>query len=145
MVVISKHSLYLLFILFIYFVVAKNTKFHTFKQTFFDTKLNEMVANPEKFQLIFFGIKEDQELSIEINGDVIKISDTVKLLGVTIDSKLRSNEHVKTICQKTNNKFKASSRVVRYLEPQKATLLYNSFILTNYNYCPLIWTLCGKR
>ena len=61
-------------------------------------KLNEMVANQEKFQLVFFGIKEDQELSIEINGDVIKMSDTVKLLGVTIDSKLRFNEHAKIIC-----------------------------------------------
>ena len=39
-------------------------------------KLNEMVANPGKFQLIF-----------------IKISDTVKLLSVIIDSKLRFNEH----------------------------------------------------
>ena len=27
-------------------------------------KLNELVANPEKFKLIFFGIKEDHELSI---------------------------------------------------------------------------------
>ena len=107
-------------------------------------KLNEMVANPEKFQLIYFGLKEDHDLSIEINGDLIKMSDTVKLFGVTIDSKLRFNEHVKIICQKTNTKVKAFSRVVRYLEPQKASLLYNSFILTNFNYCPLIWMFCGK-
>ena len=76
-------------------------------------KLNEMVANLLKFQLISFGIKEDHELSIEINGDVIKMSDTVKILGVTIDSKLRFNEHVKIICQKTNTKDKAFSSVVR--------------------------------
>ena len=107
-------------------------------------KLNKMVANPGKFQLIFFGIKEDHDLSIEINGDVIKMSDAVKLLGVTIDSKLRFNEHVKSICQKTNNKIKAFSRVLRYLEPQKASLLYNSFILTNFNYCPPIIMFCGK-
>ena len=74
-------------------------------------KLNEMVASPEKFQLIFFGIKEGHELSIEINGDVIKMSDTVKLLGITIDSKLRFNEHVKTICQETINKVKAFPRL----------------------------------
>ena len=54
------------------------------------------------------------------------------------------SEHVKTICQKTNNKVKGFSRVVRYLEPQKANLLYNSFILTNFNYCPLIWMFCGQ-
>ena len=40
---------------------------------------NEMVANPEKFQLIFFGLKEDHELSIEINGDDTKMFNTVKL------------------------------------------------------------------
>ena len=28
--------------------------------------LNEMVANPEKFQLIYFGLKENHELSIEM-------------------------------------------------------------------------------
>ena len=49
-------------------------------------KLNGMVANQEKFQLIFFGIKEDHGLSIEINGDVMKMSDTVKLVGVIIHS-----------------------------------------------------------
>ena len=70
-----------------------------------------MVANPEKFQLIFFGLKANHELSIEINGDVIKMSDTVKLLGVIIDSKLRFNEHVKIICQKTNKKVKAFQRL----------------------------------
>ena len=78
-------------------------------------KLNEMVANPEKFPLIFLGIKEDHELSIEINGDVIKMSDTVKLLGVIIGSKLRFNEHVKIICQKTNSKVKAFSRGCKVL------------------------------
>ena len=33
-------------------------------------KQHEMVANPEKFQLIFLGLKEDHGLSIESNGDV---------------------------------------------------------------------------
>ena len=72
------------------------------------------------------------------------MSDTAKLLGVIIDSKLRFNEHVKIICQKANNKVKAFSRVIRYLEPQKASLLFNLFIQTNFNYCPLIWMFCGK-
>ena len=49
--------------------------------------LNEV----EKFQLIFFVFEQDHELNIEINGNVIKISDTVKLLGVTIDSELKCN------------------------------------------------------
>ena len=31
----------------------------------------------------------------------------------------------------------------KYLEAQKASLLYSSFILTKFNYCPLIWMFCG--
>ena len=54
------------------------------------------------------------------------------------------SEHVKSICQETNNKVKAFSSVVRDLELQKASLLYNSFILTTFNYCPLTWMFCGK-
>ena len=45
------------------------------------------------------------------------------------------------------NKVKAFSRIARNLDYQKASLLYNSFIvfiLTNFNYCPLIWMFCGK-
>ena len=101
-------------------------------------KLKEIGANTETFQLIFFGLKEDHDLCIEINSDTINMSDKLKLLGVTIDSKLRFNEHIKAICQKTSKKFKAFSTIARELEPQKASLLYNSVILTNFNYCPLI-------
>ena len=35
-------------------------------------KRNEMVANPDKFQLIFFGLKENHDLCIDIRGNVIK-------------------------------------------------------------------------
>ena len=87
---------------------------------------------------------EDHDLCIDIRGNVIKMSETVKLLGVTIDSKLSFNGYVKTICQKTKNKHKAFSRIAKNLDYQKASLLYNSFILTNFNYCPLIWIFCGK-
>ncbi len=107
-------------------------------------KRNEMVANPETFQLIFFGLKEENELCIDIQGNIIKMSDTVKLLGVTIDSKLNFNGHINTICQKAKNKVRAFSRVARNLDSQKASLLYNSFIMTNFNYCPLIWMFSGK-
>jgi len=47
-----------------------------------------MVANPSKLQVIFLGLKKNQNLNLEINGDVIANSKEVKLLGVTIDSQL---------------------------------------------------------
>ena len=70
-------------------------------------KRNEMVAYPDKFQLSFFGLKEDQDLCIDIRCNVIKMSETVKLLGVSIDSKLNFDRNIKTICYKTKNKVQA--------------------------------------
>jgi len=43
-----------------------------------------MVANSIKFQVIFLDLKKNQNLPLEINGDVIASSEEVKLLGVTI-------------------------------------------------------------
>ena len=55
---------------------------------------NEMVANLEKFQLMFIGLKDDIKLCIDLNGIVVQMTDIVKLLGVTIDSMLNFYQHV---------------------------------------------------
>ena len=106
---------------------------------------NRMVANPGKFQVMFLGLNINQKLCIEIDDLVIKPTNSVKLLGITIDSKLKFTDHVKSICTKANKKVGAFSRVVKYLDGQKAKLLYNAFIMSTFNYCPLIWMFCGKR
>ena len=105
---------------------------------------NNMVANPDKFQMMFIGLKESKRYCHDINGNIIVNTDTVKLLGVTIDSKLNFREHVTHICKKMNQKTGAFSRIARYLDVDKAKILYHAFILSNFNYCPLIWMFCGK-
>ena len=50
-------------------------------------KLNQLAANPSKFQPIFLGNMK-RKLCLEINGEIINATDNVKLLGVTIDNKL---------------------------------------------------------
>ena len=45
---------------------------------------------------------------------------------------------------KTNRKVSAFARVARYLDLQKAKLLYQSFVASTFKYCPLIWLFCGK-
>ena len=76
---------------------------------------NFMVANPTKFQVMFLGLKKNQNLVLEINGEAITASKEVKLLGVTIDSKLNFKSHAKALCVKTNRKVSAFARVARYL------------------------------
>ena len=82
-------------------------------------KNNEMVANPEKFQLMFIGLKDDIKLCIDINGIVVQMTDSVKLLGLTIDSMLNFNQHVQSICKKASKKVRAFSRIAPNLEYEK--------------------------
>ena len=65
---------------------------------------NGMVANPEKFQLVFLGLKNSQQMCLSINDKIINQCQQVKLLGVAIDSKLNFDEHIFELCPKLNKK-----------------------------------------
>ena len=90
---------------------------------------NRLVANPSKFQMMFLGTKRNDRICMEINGAP---SASVKLLSITIDAGLNFDQHVKTLFQKVNV----------LLDLDKAKSLYNSFLLSNFNYC---WIFCGKQ
>ena len=63
---------------------------------------------------------------------------------MTIDSMLNFNQHVQLICRKASKKVRAFSRIAPDLEYETNVMLYNSFVLSNFNYCPLIWMFNGK-
>ncbi len=105
---------------------------------------NHMAANPAKFQVMFLGLREEPKFILEINDKIIPLTDKVKLLGVTVDSQLKFDDHTKALCQKANRKVSAFSRVAPYLNQEKGKILYNTFIMSNFNYCPLIWMYHGK-
>ena len=69
---------------------------------------------------------------------------TVKLLGVTIDNKLTFTSHIKDLCKRANQKISALVRLRKYLDKDRATLLCNAHILSEFRYCPLIWMFCSK-
>ena len=78
-----------------------------------------MAANPSKFQVIFLGMREQPKLILEIIDTTIPLMDKVKLLGVTIDSQLKFDDHIKALCQIVNRKVSAFSCVVPYLNQKK--------------------------
>ena len=78
-------------------------------------RVNHMVANPGKFQVIFLGLREQPKLILKINDTKIHLTDKVKLLGVTIDSQLKFDDHIKTLCQTAKRKVSAFSFVAPYL------------------------------
>ena len=103
-----------------------------------------MQANPGKFQTLLLGhLDDDTNISFDINGHKILPKDSVKLLGVQIDQSLSFNKHVSNICAKAAQTLNTLGRISKLLSSKTKMLIFNSFILCNFNYCPLVWHHCS--
>ena len=108
---------------------------------------NYMQANPEKFQIMF--LKPQRSITelpkqMTIDDVTIKTSEKVKLLGVTIDQNLNFDEHVKILCRKASNQLKILFRFKSSLGNKEKQAMYKTFILSNFNFCPVVWNFCSK-
>jgi len=107
-------------------------------------KSNHMVANPEKFQVMFLGTRNKVDLCLDINGKTSRTTSTVILLGIEVDWKLTLNKHLNEKCRHAYNKTKSLARLRYKLNQSQKMTLYNSFIMSCYTYCPIVWMFCGK-
>ena len=99
-----------------------------------------MIANPSKFQVIVFSKAKYPILTtFHIKDNIIDSKKSVYLLGITFDYKLKFSMHIKEICQRASSQLNALFRLKKYLSRDSKRLSVNSFIISNFNYCPLIW------
>ena len=88
------------------------------------------------------GRPETHELAV--NKDVtIQSESCIKALGVLIDSELNFKEHIRRCCQKAARQLNALARISRYINIKSKSILYSSFVASNFKYCPLVWHFCG--
>ena len=99
---------------------------------------NFLKLNDDKCHLMIFGGKST-EATVTIGNSKINESDYEKLLGVTFDKKLNFKKHVEDLYKKANQKLHALARLSNYIDPIKSEILMNSFIRSQFNYCPLVW------
>ena len=100
---------------------------------------NEMVVNSDKFQAIILNRKEAQARhKLIIDNEEIKTINSIKLLGVNIDDQLRLHEHISILCSKAAMQLDGLSRLQKYMEKSEKEAIINCFILSNFNYCPLV-------
>ena len=99
-----------------------------------------MKANPIKFQAICIRKRAHGNIiSFNIDSAEIKCEDNVTLLGINIDFMLRFDDHVSQICKRASKQLAVLKRIGHFLTKQGKMTIYNSFIVSNFNYCPLAW------
>ena len=107
---------------------------------------NGMIANPSKFQaIIFTKNKEPIRTTFSIKGKQIPNEAVVELLGIQIDEKLKFDKHTKEIIRKSAGQLNSLNRLKSYLSSESKKLAVNSFITSNFNYCPLIWNFSNAN
>ena len=99
-----------------------------------------MMVNADKFQAITLNKKESEaKYRLTIDNNDIESTKSVKLLGITIDDRLRFDQHISNLCSKAAMQLNALGRLQKYMENSEKVAIANSFIYANFNYCLLVW------
>ena len=60
------------------------------------------------------------------------------------DNKLKFDIHVAELCKRAARQLNFLKRLSTYLDTKCKLLIFRNFILSNFNYRPLVWHFCGS-
>ena len=95
---------------------------------------NSLKANSRKFQFMVMGTKEADSFVLNLANNKIESSAEVTLLGIKIDKQLKFKRNIEELCRKAAYKLHALRRIRKYVTVEKAKLLANTFINSQFTY-----------
>ena len=104
---------------------------------------NCMRLNRDKCHFVVFD-DQSNDLTLQIETIPVVKSREQKLLGITVDKKLTFKTQVESSCKKAHQKLHALSRISCYLSTEQLKLIMKTFILSQFNYHPLVWVFCDQ-
>ena len=110
-------------------------------------KQNSSKANPVNFQTMLIpshGCDVDG-LMINVQNTTISSTERMKVLGVKIDNKLNFTEHISDVCIKAGRQLNILQRFKMVLDYKSRMVIYKSFMMSNFNYFPIVWMFTGKK
>ena len=105
---------------------------------------NMLVVNTEKFQMMFLGCPSEN-VKLNLDGTTALLaSDSVKLLGITLDKRLSFENHVSSLCKKATTNVICLNRIRSFINYSQAKSLFESYIVSSFSYAPIVWMFCSK-
>lgn len=104
-----------------------------------------LIINPSKTMSLLFGTNTQRAKTMELNfkitidGTDIKLSDNARNLGLIMDSNLNYAAHVTSLRNKARFKLRSLYRFKAILPPSAKIILCDSLILSQINYCALVY------
>ena len=91
------------------FIELRISPLKIFKRNTYCSKLvsnNSMVAKPGKFQIMFLGSSiSDNNITFTVENKLIKSTNKVKRLRITVDQKLTFTKHINNLCNTASNRL----------------------------------------
>ena len=111
---------------------------------------NGLSLNPEKSEAILLGtgarLRQEQPISsISIAGSDVDIRDSVRSLGVTIDSGLTFNQHVDYICKTSAYHIRSLRHIRKFIDTDAAMSVATALVGARVDYCNSLLYGTSKR
>ena len=103
-----------------------------------------MILNPDKCYFLTLGF-QDAQPNFSYDNITIKNVSEEKILDITINNKLTFKRYLKNICKKVNQIFNGLVRITKFTSSFQRKILLNSFIKSQFSYCPLISMFASKE
>jgi hypothetical protein len=105
---------------------------------------NKLDLNIVKTEFMIIGSRPrirnlNDEIDIELNGNIINKIDSVKSLGVDIDSHLTWSVHIDNLCKKIDSAIGALKRIISCIPISTAVQVYHALIQPHFDYCFAVW------
>ena len=81
---------------------------------------------------------DSKKASIAANDVVqqLQLTATVNTIGLSF------NKHISKLCSKAAMQLNAICRLAKFMGSKEKIAMINSFVYSNFNYCPLVWHFC---
>ena len=98
---------------------------------------NALKLNEEKTDFIIFAAHTNHNItaSLCIGKSVINPSESIKILGVTLDNRLTMQKQITNTCQSSYMHIRKINSIRQYLSEQATLTLINSTVLIRLDYC----------
>ena len=110
---------------------------------------NKLSLNIVKTEFMVVGSRQriktlNNEIDIEINGNMVNQVTSVKSLGVHLDNHLMWSEHTDKLCKKIASAIGALKRIRSCISVNTAIQVYQALIQPHFDYCCSVWDGLGE-
>ena len=105
---------------------------------------NYLKGNHKKYGAMILCNRDTEAaaINITIDGENVESKLSLKLLGVTLDSRLNYSSHISDICKKAGSKVGVLNRLKKLVPTHALLQLYKAGVLPNLTYCHMVWHFC---